>query len=370
MWFGSCNSAYMDGEKALAEIRSERLLDHLSTALLVFDEHYLLRYLNAAGEVLLATSAGHACGKSIQELIRNADEVIKHLANAMEAGYVINQRNCRLELPDRRTLIVNCTHSPLTLPGAANGVMLELRKVDHHLRIEQEEQLITQQEATHALLRGLAHEIKNPLGGLRGAAQLLEQEISDPALKEYTQIIIGEADRLHSLLDRMLGPNDIPRIQSTNIHVILERVRDLVRVEGDNRVMIHQDYDPSLPDLQADPDLLLQALLNIVRNAAQALEGTGEIILRTRVKRQFNIGNRLHRLVACIQVIDNGPGIDKELREKIFFPLITTHNDGTGLGLSIAQSLISRHQGLIECSSKPGETVFTILLPLDSKHEP
>jgi two-component system nitrogen regulation sensor histidine kinase GlnL len=357
----------MDGAKHLPDIHSERLLDNLSTALLVFDDHFLLRYLNPAGEVLLATSASHAYGKSIRELIKNADIVTEHLSGAMGSGYVINQRNCLLELPDLRTVIVNCTHSPITLPGQRNGVMLELRKVDHHLRIEQEEQLITQQEATHALLRGLAHEIKNPLGGLRGAAQLLEREITDPALKEYTQIIIGEADRLQNLMDRMLGPNDIPRMQSTNIHVILERVRDLVRVEADGGLTIHQDYDPSLPELQADPDLLLQALLNIVRNAAQVLEGTGEIILRTRVKRQFNIGNRLHRLVAFIQVIDNGPGIDEELREKIFYPLITTRDEGTGLGLSIAQSLISRHQGLIECSSKPGETVFTILLPLDSK---
>ncbi len=357
----------MAGLEHFPEIRSERLLEHLSTALLVLDDQFRLRYLNPAGEVLLATSAHRACGKSVRELIKNPASVTEHLSGAMESGHVINQRNCQLELPDQRTLIVNCTHTPINLPGQRNGVMLELRKVDHHLRIEQEEQLITQQEATHALLRGLAHEIKNPLGGLRGAAQLLEQEIGDAALREYTQIIIGEADRLQNLMDRMLGPNDIPNMQSTNIHVILERVRELVRAETGGDLAIHQDYDPSLPDVEADPDLMLQAILNIVRNAAQALEGAGEITLRTRVQRQFNIGNRLHRLVACIQVIDNGPGIDEGLREKIFYPMITTRSEGTGLGLSIAQSLIGRHRGLIECNSKPGETVFTILLPLDSK---
>ncbi|MDH3527046.1 MAG: nitrogen regulation protein NR(II) [Gammaproteobacteria bacterium] len=359
----------MMGVKQFPEFRSERLLDYLSTAVMVLDDHFRLMYLNPAGEVLLATSASHARGKAIRELIINADMLTEHLSAAMENGYVINQRNCRLELPDLHSLIVNCTHTPITLPGQRNGTMLELRKVEHHLRIAQEEQLITQQEATHALLRGLAHEIKNPLGGLRGAAQLLEQEIADAALKEYTRIIIGEADRLQNLMDRMLGPNDIPNMRGTNIHTILERVRELVRVEADSGLRIHQDYDPSLPELHADPDMLVQAILNIVRNAAQALEGEGEIVLRTRVQRQFNIGNRLHRLVACIQVIDNGPGIDEQLREKIFFPMITTRSDGTGLGLSIAQSLISRHQGLIECSSKPGETVFTILMPLDSKNE-
>ncbi len=357
----------MAGIEHFTDIQSEQLLDNLSTALLVFDDQFRLRYLNPAGEVLLAISASRARGKSIRDLIKNADAVTEHLSATMESGHVINQRNCQLELPDQHALIVNCTHTPINLPGQGGGVMLELRKVDHHLRIEQDEQLITQQEATHALLRGLAHEIKNPLGGLRGAAQLLEQEIGEAALREYTQIIIGEADRLQNLMDRMLGPNDIPNVQSTNIHVILERVRELVRAETGGGLMIHQDYDPSLPNVQADPDLMLQAILNIVRNAAQALEGAGEIILRTRVQRQFNIGNRLHRLVACIQVIDNGPGIEEDLREKIFYPMITTRSEGTGLGLSIAQSLISRHQGLIECNSKPGETVFTILLPLDDK---
>ena len=215
------------------------------------------------------------------------------------------------------------------------------------------------------MVRGLAHEIKNPLGGLRGAAQLLEREIDEASLKEYTQIIIGEADRLQNLLNRMLGPNDVPDIQSTNIHTVLERVRELVQAEAGESLQVQQDYDPSLPELQADPELLVQAVLNIVRNAAQALEGKGDITLRTRVKRQFNIGVRKHRLVAVIDIIDNGPGIESDLQEKIFYPMITTRDEGTGLGLSIAQSLISRHQGLIECYSQPGNTVFTILLPLE-----
>ena len=355
----------MAGTADLAEIRPEGLLEHLSTTVLVFDADIRLRYINPAGEVMFAQSNRHARGKAISELFANSGWVIAQISNAMESGQVINQRGCRLELMNGPTLVINCTHTPVSLPGAMNGIMLELRKVDHHLRVDQEEQLIAQQEATHALLRGLAHEIKNPLGGLRGAAQLLEKEISDSELREYTRIIIGEADRLQNLMDRMLGPNDVPNIQSVNIHNILERVRELVLVEVEGGLTIHQDYDPSLPDLQADPDLLVQAVLNIVRNAVQALEGNGEITLRTRVQRQFNIGNRQHRLVASVEVIDNGPGIDAALQAKIFYPMVTSRSEGTGLGLSIAQSLINRHQGLIECNSKPGETVFTILLPLE-----
>jgi two-component system nitrogen regulation sensor histidine kinase GlnL len=359
--------AAMTAPETFPEFGSERLLEFLSTTVLLFDDQLRLRYINPAGEVMLAQSARHACGKSLHDLIANADMVTEHLTGTLESRQVVMQRGCRLNLANEKaSVIVNCTHTPVSIPGEFSGVMLELRKVDHLMRIEQDEQLINQQEATHALLRGLAHEIKNPLGGLRGAAQLLEREIEDDELKEYTQIIIREADRLQNLIDRMFWPKNQPSMKSVNIHHILERVSDLVLVEVNNSLRIIKDYDPSLPEFQADPDLLVQAVLNIVRNAVQALGGTGEIRLRTRVRRQFNIGSKRHRLVASVQVIDNGPGIDENLREKIFYPMITTRSDGTGLGLSIAQSLINRHQGLIECSSKPGHTVFTILLPLDS----
>ena len=357
----------MTVSQTFPEFGTERLLEFMSTTVLLFDDQLRLRYINPAGEVMLAQSARHACGKLLQDLIANADMVSGHLIGTLETRQVVTQRACRLDLTNgQEPVVVNCTHTPVSIPGEFSGVMLELRKVDHLMRIEQDEQLLIQQEATHALLRGLAHEIKNPLGGLRGAAQLLEREIHGDELKEYTQIIIREADRLQNLIDRMLWPKNVPNMQSVNIHHILERVSDLVLVEVKSGLKITKDYDPSLPELQADPDLLVQAVLNIVRNAVQALGGEGEITLRTRVRRQFNIGTRRHRLVACVQVIDNGPGIDEDLREKIFYPMITTRSDGTGLGLSIAQSLINRHKGLIECTSKPGNTVFTILLPLDS----
>ena len=345
------------------------LLESMATAVLVFDANRVLTYINQAGEVMFAHGARHACGRTLHELVSNADELADELARSLVSEQVLSHRGCLLELPDAPDLRVNCTFTAITDVSGAPCVLLELRQADHQLRIEQEERLITQQQATHELVRGLAHEIKNPLGGLRGAAQLLEGEIQDEALREYTQIIIGEADRLSALMDNMLGPNTLPKIQAVNIHEVLERACDLVRAEAGVNLGFHQNYDPSLPDLQADPDLLLQAVLNIVRNAAQALNNSGDISLRTRIQRNFNIGTKRHRLVARIDIMDNGPGIEETLCKQIFYPMITGRSDGTGLGLSIAQALISRHQGLIECHSQPGKTVFTILLPLEGKHE-
>jgi len=244
-----------------------------------------------------------------------------------------------------------------------------MAQVDHHMRITREENLLAQHNAARAVVRGLAHEIKNPLGGLRGAAQLLERELSDESLKEYTSIIIGEADRLQNLLNRMLGPNTVPHKRPINIHQVLERVRGVVLAEVPVGVEIIRDYDPSIPDFNADPDQLIQALLNIVRNAVQAIDGSGEITLRTRVQRQFTIGQHRYKLAARVDVIDNGPGIPADMLESIFYPMVTTRPEGTGLGLSIAQSLVQQHDGLIECTSRPGRTVFTVLLPLEKAHE-
>lgn len=353
----------------ISEQVAEQILGHMATSVMVFDTHMRLVYINLAGEIMLARSARHACGRTVHELIANSEEMVEQLASAITTDQVISQRACHMELPDSQVLRVNCTFTPIYGNSGVERILVEIRQIDRQLRIEQEEMLISQQQATHALVRGLAHEIKNPLGGLRGAAQLLEREIADESLKEYTRIIIGEADRLQQLMDRMLGPVKLPKIQSVNIHQVLERVRDLVSVEAGPGLKIINDYDPSLPDLQADPDLLVQALLNITRNASQAMAGEGEITLRTRVQRNITIGTRKHRLVARVEVIDNGPGIEEELRRRIFYPMVTSRDDGTGLGLSIAQALISRHHGLIECSSQPGNTVFTILLPLEIKND-
>jgi two-component system nitrogen regulation sensor histidine kinase GlnL len=244
---------------------------------------------------------------------------------------------------------------------------MELQQVDRHLWITKEEQLSAQHHISRMLVRGLAHEIKNPLGGLRGAAQLLDLELSDPELKEYTQIIIAEADRLKDLMDKMLGPNKLPQKAELNIHQVLERVRQLVTAEASGSINLVCDYDPSIPDLLADKNQLIQALLNIVRNAIQALEQSkdGLIMIKTRIHRQMTIGRKRYKLLIKIDIIDNGCGIKEEMIGQIFYPMITGRAEGTGLGLSIAQALINQHNGLIECRSEPGNTVFSVYLPLE-----
>jgi two-component system nitrogen regulation sensor histidine kinase GlnL len=232
------------------------------------------------------------------------------------------------------------------------------------LRIARETRLLDQSEANRWLIRNLAHEIKNPLGGLRGAAQLLERELERPELTEYTQVIMKEADRLQTLVDRLLSPQRLPRLMPLNVHEALERVRSLLLAEFPDGLQINRDYDVSLPPIEADREQIIQALLNIARNAAQALIGKGLVVLRTRVARQVTVARKLNRLAAMIQIVDNGPGVPDELRDKIFFPLVSGREGGTGLGLTLAQNFIAQHHGVIELESAPGRTCFTIVLPL------
>ncbi|MDD2740051.1 MAG: nitrogen regulation protein NR(II), partial [Methylomonas lenta] len=263
-----------------------------------------------------------------------------------------------------QSFTVNLSATPMLEDGVLSEILIELQQVDRHLRITKEEQLLAQQNTSRMLVRGLAHEIKNPLGGLRGAAQLLDLELHDPELKEYTQIIIAESDRLQELMDKMLGPNKPANKSPLNIHEVLERVRQLVTVETGSNITLKTDYDPSIPELFADKNQMIQALLNIVRNAIQAIQNTGNIIIKTRIQRHMTLGRKLYKLVAKIDIIDNGPGIQPGLMGQIFYPMITGRPEGTGLGLSIAQSLINQHNGLIECESEPGHTVFSIFLPI------
>ncbi len=236
--------------------------------------------------------------------------------------------------------------------------------MDRHIRIAREEALLRQQTTTSNIIRGLAHEIKNPLGGLRGAAQLLERELPSDELKEYTRIIIGEADRLQSLINRMTGPVSRPNLAMVNIHEILQYVRQLLMAEDSGHVEFKTDYDPSIPLIYVDRDWMVQAILNIAGNALQAVNGEGTISFVTRIMRNFTIGSEIYRLVLRIQVIDDGPGISQEMLGTVFYPMITGKEGGTGLGLSIAQTLISQQKGLIECTSEPGRTVFTVLIPI------
>jgi two-component system nitrogen regulation sensor histidine kinase GlnL len=285
------------------------------------------------------------------------------LIRASAIGSPITKRGVVLST-DGGEITVDCTVTPIQDEQGTRLTIVELQQVDRRNRISREERLITQQVLTREVVRGLAHEIKNPLGGLRGAAQLLEAELESAELKEYTHIVIQEADRLQGLLNRMLGPNRRPTYQPVNIHHVLERVRTLVLAETGERIRILRDYDPSIPELIGDMDQLIQAVLNVVRNASRALGAKGTVTLRTRIQRQLTIGNARYRLAAQIDIVDDGPGIPPEIADTLFFPMVTAGTGGMGLGLSIAQSLITQHKGLIECASRKGETVFTIFLPL------
>lgn len=340
------------------------VLDNLASGIIVFDAGLRVQYINQTAEMLLAVSSKHVLGQLPEVWMDCHGEAVIDLIEASSVGAPITKRGVVLNT-ERNDVTVDCTVTPMIDDEGVRHTIVELQHIDRHLRISREERLIAQQVLTRDVVRGLAHEIKNPLGGLRGAAQLLQAELDSEELREYTQIIIQEADRLQELVNRMLGPNRRPQYAPVNIHNVLERVRTLVLAEAGNRVKVRRDYDPSIPELTGDFDQLIQAVLNIVRNAVRVLTDKGTVTLRTRVQRNMTIGSGRHRLAAQIDIIDDGPGIPPEIIDTLFFPMVTSGTGGMGLGLSIAQSLINQHKGLIECTSREGETIFTIYLPLD-----
>lgn len=342
----------------------QQILEHMNTAVLMCDQHMVLQYINPAGEMLFEHSTRQLLGRSLAELINTDQAFIEQIQEALDSSHPFSKHEIIITLPEAKELTVDLTVNVVHETNAPPELLLEIKPVDRLQRISRDEFLVAQQNATRELLRGLAHEVKNPLGGLRGAAQLLEKQLDDDELKEYTQVIIDEADRLQKLVNRILGPAGVPVKVAVNIHELLERVRSLVTIESTDDIVIRRDYDPSIPDILGDADQLIQAILNIVKNAKQALGTTGNIILRTRVHRKFTLAQIQHKLVARIDIIDDGPGVPEKIREKLFFPMITGRANGTGLGLSIAQTLIQQHNGMIECDSQPGNTMFSIFLPI------
>ncbi|MBA1289996.1 nitrogen regulation protein NR(II) [Pseudomonas japonica] len=345
------------------------LLDNLTTATILLNAELRLEYMNPAAEMLLAISGQRSHGQFISELFTESAEALHSLRQAVEQAHPFTKREAMLTAMTGQTLTVDYAVTPILSMGETL-LLLEVHPRDRLLRITKEEAQLSKQETTKMLVRGLAHEIKNPLGGIRGAAQLLARELPEDGLRDYTNVIIEEADRLRNLVDRMLGSNKLPSLAMTNIHEVLERVCSLVDAESQGGISLLRDYDPSIPDVLIDREQMIQAVLNIVRNAMQAISEEkelrlGRITLRTRTMRQFTIGHTRHRLVAKIEIIDNGPGIPHELQETIFYPMVSGRPDGTGLGLAITQNIISQHQGLIECDSHPGHTTFSIFLPLE-----
>jgi two-component system nitrogen regulation sensor histidine kinase GlnL len=351
-------------------IDGAELLDAMVTSVFLLDQELHVTYLNAAAQSLLGLSTNQALGRSIAELTRGAESLLPMFDRVREGGEGVVQRELAWPAPGGVDRILDCAVTQVVMGGQSLRLLLEIEDITQHRRLTRENALLAQLGGSRLMVRQLAHEIKNPLGGLRGAAQLLERELLDPALREYTRVIISEADRLTNLLDSMLGPGRPPSKQLINLHELLERVYHLLRSEAPESVAIDRDYDPSLPPLTLDPNHIIQAMLNLGRNAIQALTGapvdSPRLFLRTRAATNVSVGAHRHRLVASIQFEDNGPGVLNEIRETIFYPLVSGRADGSGLGLGIAQDLVSRHGGLIEFDSAPGRTIFVISLPMDS----
>ena len=359
----------------------QSILDNLFTAIIVVNKKLSIECMNPSAEMLFDFSSNRAISRKINSIIINEHEFYDRLERTLVSNHPFSVYEAELQIHNNQLINVDYSVSPLAYKASGHFLLLEFSRPKYLLKHTQEEALLSQQDASRSLLRGLAHEIKNPLGGLRGAAQLLERQL-DEKDHAFTQIIINEADRLKNLVDRMVGPKNLPEITEINIHKILEHVRQLVQAEQDegneqSAITIRTDYDPSIPDIQADESMLIQAILNITRNAMLAINSSrqeedhalphGEITFKTRTCLNCLIGTRRHPLVARIDITDNGCGVADNIKETLFLPMVTGRAEGTGLGLSIAQSLIQQHQGLIEFDSQPGKTVFTLLLPIHSE---
>ncbi len=340
-------------------------MENLSTGAIVLDRNLLVLSVNPAAEDVLGISRSRACGKPLLELLDDDRQLGHLIGRAVSTG-----RSFADELTlvpagarsDRR--IVDCRVSPIQGVAMQGCLLVEMVDVTRRSQISRENALIVQHGAGRQMIRQLAHEIKNPLGGLRGAAQLLSKQLTSAELREYTSVIISEADRLAALADTLLGPLGPPKKQPVNVHELIEYVLKLVAPQMTPSLKLQRDYDPGLPLIDLDRDHLVQALLNLMQNAATALAGQGTIVVRTRATLDFTIGDLRHRAVATIEIEDDGPGIAPALQDSIFYPLVTSRPDGAGLGLAVAQDLVSRHGGLIEFESRPGRTVFFVRLPL------
>ncbi len=346
------------------------IVDHQATALVLLNGQLNIEYMNSSAEALFARSGNQLRGQSWRQLFIPDNGLPDLLARVLDESVPTTQRSEKLTLAaDGSRITVDITLTPLNEDGPP-CILVEFLSMDRILKISREEASLAKQEAARILVRGLAHEVKNPLGGIRGAAQLLAIELGDERYDEYTGIIIEEADRLRNLVDRILGSNRIPNWVSTNIHEVVERVLRLMQAEAGQGITFERDYDPSVPEITADREQLIQAVLNIVRNGMEALQSQEDanpdkrMRLSTRVLRQFTIGKQRHRLVLRLRIEDNGPGIDRELMENMFYPMVSGRAQGSGLGLSIAQQVVTQHAGVIDCESEPGRTRFSIYLPI------
>ncbi|GAP36983.1 nitrogen regulation protein NR(II) [Piscinibacter sakaiensis] len=350
--------------------------DHLATMVAVVSPGGRCVFANAAFEHVLGLSRRSVQRGSLFDWFVDGGLVRETVSAVSRNQFSTSRLDAQLRRPGGLPPDVVPVHVIVNQMDASLDVVIELVEIQQQTRMDREERALGQAQATKELIRNLAHEIKNPLGGIRGAAQLLEMEVDSKALTEYTRVIIGEADRLQALVDRLLAPHRRPHVVGdVNIHEVCERVRSLIMAEFPRGLEVERDYDISIPDFRGDREQLIQAVLNIAHNAAQALSeriagGDARITLRTRVARQVTLGKQRHRLALELHIEDNGPGIPEDIRDRIFYPLVSGRDGGSGLGLTLAQTFVQQHQGMIECESEPGRTIFKIVMPLHSPQPP
>jgi len=342
-------------------VSQRHLVKSLSTAIVVVDFRLRIVFVNHSAETLLGVSERHLLGHCLGDVLLPSEPLESLCRRSLDTGLAFRLREfaCRASM---RSLMLDCRINPYE---DGETVLLEMYDTTFERRLRQESELIAQQKVSRAIVRQLAHEVKNPLGGMRGAAQLLQRQLHNGPLTQYTRVIIDEIDRLAALVDSILQPGGKLALKDCNPHEVTEQVARLVEAELPAGVKLVRDYDPSLPVIRIDRNQMIQALLNLVRNAMQAVGDSGTIVLRTRAQNKVHLGQEWHRLVLCIEVEDDGPGIPTDLLENIFYPLVTGRSSGTGLGLTIAQELVAHHKGLIDVESEPGATRFTIRLPCD-----
>ena len=343
-------------------------LDLLATAIVIVDRELVVRYANPAAENLFELSSKSLVGNTITETFEHDRVLGAAIDYARTNNCSYTEHDLKIGVPGHAKLHLSCTLSPIEIESWVagwQGLLLEFRHIEQQIKIAREERLHDQSQANRELIRNLAHEIKNPLGGIRGAAQLLDHELERPGLHEYTQVIMKEADRLQSLMDRLLTPHRLPQPAPLNIHEVLERVRSLILAEYPRGIAISRDYDTSVPLLKGDKEQMIQIVLNIARNAAQAMKGDGRLTLKTRIARQVTLSRKRYRHALVVEITDTGPGIPEDMREKVFYPLVSGREGGSGLGLTLAQTFVTQHGGTITFESQPGNTTFTLLLPIN-----
>ena len=362
-----------DYHSPLSHFEPTELFDTLSTGIVVLDAQLCPIYANVSAQDFMAVSLRQARGRPFADLFYDPRQLVEVLRRSMTNLETCTQHELVLKAlgsaANRDPGVVDLIVTPLEGQVTGTYLLLELTDATQRQRISRDNDILAGMDGSRLMVRQLAHEVKNPLGGLRGAAQLLDKELPDPALREYTAVIINEADRLVALVDSMAISNGPPRKDMLNVHELCEHVVKLIRAEAPEDVQIDRDYDPSLPDGMFDRHQIIQALLNIARNAMQAVGKHGRIIMRTRARSSFSIGKVRHRLTAAIEVEDNGPGVPADLIKTLFLPLVTGRANGSGLGLAVAQDLATRHGGIIEFTSQPGRTVFSLLLPIEGIKE-